>query len=83
MNPFGVMNHLDIHVCQNSEEAVAKGHTYDRAMGFTPAEIEKVVVIREGTVEKNPTVDLVLVDEKGNRFVVMITGRLLKSIPCG
>jgi len=83
MTTFGVMNHLDIHICQNSEDAVAKGHTYDRAMGFTPAEIEKVVVVREGTNEKRPTVDLVLRDEKGNRFVVMITGRLLKSIPCG
>lgn len=78
---FGVMNHLDIAICEDSTEAIVRGYEYS-APEYKAVEIEKVVVIRKGTEEGNPTVDLVLRDENGNKFVVMVTGRLLKSIPC-
>ena len=78
---FGVMNHLDISVCQDAEEAQARGFIY-RQPEFKAIEIERVVVVRNGTEEGNSTVDLVLVNELGEKFVVMLTGRLIKSIPC-
>lgn len=81
MKIFGVMNTLDIFICKDAEDASMKGHNY-RSPEFKPIEIEKVVVLREGTVEGNSTVDLVLKDESGQKFVVMLTGRLIKSIPC-
>lgn len=77
---FGVMQHLEVVVCQNAEEATQKGYVYRD--GIRPVEIEKVVVVREGTQAGNATVDLILKDEQGNKFVVMVTGNLLKSIPC-
>jgi len=77
---FGVMNHLDVTVCKNAEEAAAKGFFYRD--GIKPIEIEKVVVVQDGTKNNNSTVDLVMKDEHGNRFVVMVTGALIKSIPC-
>jgi hypothetical protein len=77
---FGMMQHLEVVVCQNAEEATQKGYVYHD--GIKPVEIEKVVVVREGTQAGNATVDLILKDEQGNKFVVMVTGNLLKSIPC-
>jgi hypothetical protein len=47
-----------------------------------PIEINQVVVVRNGTQSGRPTVDIVLQDETGQRFVCMVTGALLKSIPC-
>ena len=81
MSQFGVMNHLEIHVCKDANEAVEKGHIYRGPI--KAVEIDKVVVVQSGTVEGNSTVDLVLKDKEGNKYVVMVTGRLLKSIPCG
>jgi len=79
---FGVMNHLNVHLCEDAEEAIQRGHVYPQSEGYKAVEIEKVVVVRKGTVEGNSTVDLVLKDEAGNKFMVMVTGNLLKTIPC-
>lgn len=80
MSTFGMIQHLNIHICQNAQEAIDKGHIYRE--GVKAVEIDKVVVVREGTESGNSTVDLVLKDQQGNTFVVMVTGNLLKSIPC-
>ena len=79
---FGVMNNLSVHICADADDAVEKGHSYSQSEGFKAVEIDKVVVVLKGTVEGNSTVDLVLKDQDGNKFVVMVTGNLLKSIPC-
>lgn len=79
---FGLMKHLNVHLCTDAEDAVAKGHVYPQSEGYKAVEITKVVVVREGTVEGNSTVDLVLHDQAGNKYMVMVTGNLLKSIPC-
>lgn len=81
---FGVMHHLRIAVCEDFRDAVAKGFDYkaEEYAGITAVEVDTVVVVQNGTMAGNPTVDLLLVDEKGNKYVVMVTGALLKSIPC-
>lgn len=76
---FGVMQHLKVVLCKDAEEAQQKGHIYHE--GFTAVEIDTVVVVQQGTESGNPTVDLVLKDAAGNKYVVMVTGNLLKSIP--
>ena len=76
---FGVMNHLDIVVCKDADDAISKGYVYRAPI--KGAEIEKVVVVQEGTEGGNSTVDLLIRDEEGNQFVIMLTGRLVKSIP--
>lgn len=80
MSKFGVMNSLNISVCETATEAVAKGHVYRHPI--KAVEIDKVVVIKDGTVRGGSTVDLVLKDEDGNQYFVMVTGALIKSIPC-
>ena len=77
---FGVMNQLDIVICKDAAEATEKGFHY--MPPIKAVEIAKVVVVRQGTEEGNSTVDFVLHDKEGNMFVVMITGALLKAIPC-
>ena len=77
---FGLQKHLDFVVCKDAHEAIAQGFVYQRP-DYLPLEIMKAVVVQDGTEAGNPTVDLVLVDEKGQRYVLMITGRLLKALP--
>lgn len=76
-----IHNHLNITVCKDSEDAVAKGFDYAKG-GVKPIEVKNVVVVRKGTEAGNPTVDFLLEDEHGDRFVFMVTGNLLKTIPC-
>lgn len=77
---FGVMQHLDVVICKDADEAAQKGFVYRG--DIKAVEIEKVVVVQQGTQAGNSTVDLVLKDEHGKQYVVMLTGNLLKSIPC-
>lgn len=77
-------NHLSITICQDGADAIAQGFNWREAVPpVKPIEIKKVVVVRRGTEAGNPTVDFVLEDETGQRFVCMVTGALIKSIPCG
>lgn len=73
---------LDVTICADADDAKAQGFDYAAVGGFKPIEVEKVVVVRNGTQGGNASVDFVLKDDSGQRFVFMVTGRLLKSIPC-
>lgn len=79
---FGIMNALTLIVCEDADEAIAKGFDYN-TRNTKPVEITEVVVVNKGTEEGNPTVDFVMRDQEGNEYVVMVTGRLIKMIPCG
>ena len=75
--------HLAITICDDADDAVAKGFDWKTAdPPVLPIEVKQVVVVRNGTEAGHPTVDFVLEDATGQRFMFMITGRLLKSIPC-
>lgn len=80
MSIFGVMSHLGVVVCEDVDDAIAQGYIYRSPI--VGVEIEKVVVVKNGTDEGNSTVDFLMRDEHGNQYVVMVTGTLLKSIPC-
>lgn len=76
-------NHLDVTICADAADAIAQGFNWREAdPAVKPIEVQKVVVVRNGTQAGNATVDFVLQDETGQRFVFMITGNLLKSLPC-
>ena len=80
---MGPQHHLPIVICQDAGDAIAQGYDYaSKGAEFKPIEITEAVVVRKGTVGGNSTVDLVLKDESGQKFVVMLTGALIKSIPC-
>ena len=77
---FGVMQHLKVSVCKDAMEAIEKGHVYNQGV-HKAVEIEQVVIVQDGTVGRNATVDFVLVDEQGNKYVVAMTANLLKALP--
>lgn len=75
----GIQNHIPLVLCENGQDAESKGHSYRE--GFTPLQIERAVVVKDGTESHRSTVDFVMRDDKGNRYIVMLTGALVRSIP--
>ncbi|MFM6929947.1 MAG: hypothetical protein ACKOX6_15865 [Bdellovibrio sp.] len=71
MNP----NALAIEVCKSVEEAP----DYRALGGYDAADLSRVVIVKNGTQNGNPTVDLVFTDKNGNKYVAMITGKLFKA----
>lgn len=74
--------HLSIALCKDASDATRQGFFY-RPPIYKPIEVKKVVVVQNGMESGNPSVDFVLEDETGQKFVFMITGKLLRSIPLG
>ena len=75
--------HLDIVVCADGDDAIANGYDWATTTpAVKPVEVKKVVVVRNGTTAGNATVDFLLEDDTGQRFVFLVTGALFKSIPC-
>lgn len=80
---MGPQQHLNIVICKDADDAIAQGYDYaSKGDEYKPIEISKAVVVQDGTQAGKPTVDLVLVDQAGQKYVVMLTGALVKSIPC-
>ena len=71
---------LPMELCEDAHDAVRKGFLYREPI-YKPIELKKVVVVKNGTEAKCSTVDFIVEDEKGQKYVFMITGNLLKSIP--
>lgn len=79
-----VHQHLSVTICRDADDAISRGYNYAAAPAgeYKPIEVKEVVVVQKGTVNGNPSVDFVLQDEAGQKYVFMVTGNLLKSIPC-
>lgn len=69
------MQKLAIKIFEKPEEAPI----YSK-QDFTSVLLNEAVVVKNGTIEGNPTIDLVLTDAEGKSYVAMVTGRLLKGL---
>jgi hypothetical protein len=79
---FGAIQHLIVRIFPTADEASAAGFDRnDKYKDTKPLEIKTAVVVKDGTVGHNSTVDLVLEDAEGNRYVAILTGTLLRGIP--
>ncbi len=77
-------NHLNIRICDDAQDAIQQGFNWVvHPTPPKPVEITQVVIIRKGTENGNPTVDFVMKDDTGQRYVFMITGALLRALPIG
>lgn len=77
-----IHDNLVITICKDASDAIRQGFHY-REPVFKSMQIERVVVVQNGTESGKPTVDLILVDPAtGQKYVALVTGALLKSIPC-
>jgi hypothetical protein len=68
-------NNIRIRFFNNPKEAP----TYNRPE-FKHAEVTEAVLVRNGTAAGSPTVDLVFTDEKGQKYISMITAKLLQQV---
>lgn len=75
----GLHNSLDVSVVKDAKEATRNGFFY-RPPIYKPVQVIKVVVVADGTESHKSTVDFILEDETGQKFVFMLTGKLLRSI---
>lgn len=67
-------NNLKIEIFDSVEEAP----NYEKPIVAVSLDIARIV--KNGTVEGNPTVDLVLTDEAGVQYVAMVTGGIIKML---
>lgn len=79
-NPLVYM--LNVTICKDASDATRQGFFY-RPPIYKPIEVTQVVVVQNGMESGNPSVDFVLEDETGQKYVFMIGGKLLRSIPLG
>ena len=71
------MNHLKIQIVDRPEDAPNyRANTLD----VRGASLTSALIVRRGTVEGNPTVDLVFKDLDGNEYVAMTTGGLILGL---
>jgi len=47
---------------------------------FKHATLDEAHVVMKGTVEGNPTIDLIFKDENGQKYIVLITANLLRML---
>lgn len=73
-------NSLKVTICEDGKDAIRHGFVYRQPV-FKPINIDQVVVVKNGTETQKATVDIVLVDSTGQKYVVMMTAALLASIP--
>ena len=71
------MQKVNLKIFDSPEEAP----NYDPPMNN--AEITEFVVVANGTVEGNATVDVLFTDDGGNQFVAMITANILDMVLSG
>lgn len=77
---FHVNQTLALTVRTNPQDAIDGGDIYPENE-FTKLKIAKGVVVMGGTQQGNPTVDLVLIDEAGKKYITFISTNLLKMLP--
>ena len=72
---MSAQTHLDIEVFKSPVEAPSFKEPEHKGI-----RIEKANIVRNGTESGLSTVDLILVDESGQKYMMMITGRLIHSL---
>lgn len=69
-------NNITIQICNSIEEAP----NYNNLPGWHAAEVTKAIIVRNGTVNGNDTIDLQFKDLEGKNYSCMITAALFKQI---
>lgn len=69
------MDHLKITIFDNPE--AAPNYTLPE---YEPAVLDSAVVVGKGTVEGNPTVDLIFTDVTGQKHVALVKGSYLEAL---
>jgi hypothetical protein len=71
------MQALHIEICPNPETAPNYNKDHPE---FKSAYLIKAIIVKNGTVNGNSTVDLQFTDSDGNMFIAMSTATIIKSL---
>lgn len=74
-----IHSHLEVTVCASPSEAIRNGFLYREPI-YKSITVERVVVVKNGTNEGNSSLDFILIDDKGQKHVFMVTSALLHAI---
>jgi hypothetical protein len=74
------MTNLEIAICDSVQDAIDKGYSYSEPE-YKRARLVKAVVVKDGMESGNSSVDLILVDDSGQKYVALVSSALVKSIP--
>jgi hypothetical protein len=75
------MQAINMHVFEDADQATGYGFNYNEwDKRPNTVIVTDAVIVRKGTVQQLPTIDLICMDQQGNKHVLMITGRLLKGV---
>jgi hypothetical protein len=73
-------NDLAIKIHESSGDAINYDKENKSEDGkWKQLNLKQFHIVKNGTIEGRPTVDLILEDENGQKYVAMITGRLIKQ----
>lgn len=70
---------IKVTVCQDTHDTIRQGFFY-RPPIYRPLNINEAVVNLKGTQAGKPTVDFILEDEKGQKYVIILTSTILAAI---
>ena len=71
------MQSLSVKIYEDPSEAPNYRKDHPEVKG---AMLVQANIVKNGTEEGHPTVDLVFVDDQGNQYMAMITARLLNMV---
>lgn len=71
---------LVVKICHTVKEAIDAGFVYSEPE-YEPIRVTQVVVVKHGMESGADTVDFLLEDRKGQKYMFMITASLLNMIP--
>lgn len=71
---------VQIAICEDSKDAIAQGYDY-RGTRKIPVQLDKIVLVSDGTEGGHSTLDLLLTDEEGNEYVCLTKGSFFSVLP--
>lgn len=69
-----------VALCKDAEDACRQGYDY-KGTKKIPVQLDKIVVVQNGTVGGHSTLDLLLSDEDGNEYVALTKGSFFRTLP--
>lgn len=73
--------HLKVTVCKDVQDAIDKGYDYAARGDFSGIHLKEVVIVHGGMASGLPSVDLILEDNDGNKYVAVTSAAMLKVLP--
>lgn len=70
---------LALKVCKSSDEAIEMGYTY-REPEHLPIQVKEVLIVKEGMESGKSSIDFILVDGNGQKYVFILTENLINMV---